>query len=157
MKRRRVRLVPLVALLLAVTGCGQGENHHSPNAARLPLVAGAKIVTEAHRCDKGANAYCAVEMVVVGPNYRSSTDLVKSERAYLDALGWTTVNGDTGNEKAAESPGHSLRLTYSTADGDLTGIDLGWIKRPRSIALALSHALFYRAPAMSLLLELGPS
>lgn len=153
----RVRLVTLAALFAALSGCGRGGEHRSPDLAGLPLVNGAKVVTRVQRCDRGANAYCAIQLVVVGSRYRTSTDLVRSERAHLGKLGWTTVNGDTGDERAAESPGHKLRLTYSTAYGDLRGIDLGWIKRPRRIALALSHALFYRASAMSLMLEAGPS
>lgn len=152
-----VRLVTLAALIAALSGCGQGGRHRPPDIARLPLVAGSKVIAWVHRCDRGANAYCAVELVVVGRPYRTSTDLVKSEQAHLGDLGWTTADGDTGEENAAESPGHKLRLTYATAYGDLQGIDLGWIKRPRPIALALSHTLFARAPAMSLMLEIGPS
>ena len=47
------------------------------------------------------------------------------------ALGWTGANADTGQQRAADSPGHKLRLTYAPAAGDLQGIDLGWIKRSR--------------------------
>ena len=48
-------------------------------------------------------------------------------------------------------------MTYATAYGDLKGIDLGWIKRSRTITLALSRALFDRASAMSVMLEVGSS
>lgn len=118
---------------------------------------GAKIITRVQRCDKGANAYCAEQLVVVGARYRTSIDLLKSEQDHLLKLGWSLVNGDTGSERAAESPGHKLRLTYATAYGDLTGIDLGWIKRAHPIALALSRTLFSQTSAISMMLEVGPS
>ena len=153
----RVRLVTLAALIATLSGCGQGGGHRPPDVARLPLVGGARVVAQTKRCDRGANAYCAVELVVIARRYPTSADLVKGEGLYLGKLGWTSANGDIGEEKAAESPGHQLRLTYATAYGDLKGIDLGWIKRPRPIALALADTLFARASAMSLMLEAGPS
>ena len=51
----------------------------------------------------------------------SSDDLLKGERDDLLAAGWTRVNGDTGDERAAQSPGHKLRVTYASASGDLKG------------------------------------
>lgn len=67
------------------------------------------------------------------------------------------MDGDTGEERAAESPTHSLRVTYATPFGDLKGIDLGWIKRSQPIAVALSQAMFHRSSAMSMMLEIGPA
>ena len=157
MNAARVRLVAAAALIAALSGCGHSASKHPPDVSGLPLVNGAKVITRVQRCDKGANAYCAVQMVVVGSHFRTSIDLLKSEQDHLLKLGWSLVNGDTGSERAAESPGHKLRLTYATAYGDLTGIDLGWIKRAHPIALALSHTLFNQTSAMSMMLEVGPS
>jgi hypothetical protein len=40
---------------------------------------------------------------------------------------------------------------------DLRGVDLGWIRRPRTITLALSNTMFDRSAAMSMMLEVGAS
>jgi hypothetical protein len=142
------------ALALAVAGCGGGGSQ-VPDVSRLPLVDGASVVARAQQCDRGADAYCTVELVVADSRYHSSLDLLKSERRHLHEVGWSLANGDTGNENAADSPGHQLRVTYSTADGDLQGIELGWIQRPRTITLALSRVLFARSAALSMMLERG--
>jgi hypothetical protein len=147
----------LLVLVAALAGCGQSSTPHTPALAQLPLVRGSDVVAQATQCDRGAAVYCAVELVVVGPKYGSSDDLLGSERRRLVALGWTRESGDTGNEHAADSPGHKLRVTYATAQGDLTGIVLGWIKRPRPIALALSRTLFRRSAALSMMLEVSSS
>ena len=150
-------LLALAGLISTLTGCGQGTAQRAPDLRRLPLVDGARIVAQAQRCDRGANAFCAVQLVIVNRRFRSSTDLLKGEHRLLLQSGWTGANGDTGEEHAADSPGHKLRVTYATADGDLKGIDLGWIKRPRQITLALSRALFDRVPALSVMFEVGSS
>ena len=75
----------------------------------------------------------------------------------LRKTGWSLADGDTSTETAANSPGHKLRLTYSTAADDLQQIDLGQIARPRPITLALSNSMFDRAAAMSMMLEVGAS
>ena len=80
-----------------------------------------------------------------------------AERRHLTALGWTATNADTGDEHAADSPGHSLRLTYATAALDLKDVDLGWVQRARAIAQTLSQAMFARRSALSLMLETGSS
>jgi hypothetical protein len=120
-------------------------------------VPGTKIVAQARQCDAGGSAYCAVEIVLAGPSYKDSQDLLGVERERLVSLGWTREGADTGNEHAADSPGHKLRVTYATALGDLTGIDLGWIKRPQPITLALSRSVFQRTAALSMMLELSTS
>ena len=114
-------------------------------------------MTRVHECDKGANAFCAIELVVVDPSFTSSADLVKEERNRLRRSGWTGVAPDDGQQRAAESPGQKLRITYATAAADLLGIDLGWIKRPHPITVRLARAMFERSPAMSVLLEAGPA
>jgi hypothetical protein len=147
----------LLALGTAIAGCGSSGSSHEPDLGKLPLVPGTKIVAQAQQCDKGASAYCAVEIVLAGPGYKTSQDLLGVERERLVSLGWTREGADTGNEHSADSPGHKLRVTYSTALGDLTGIDLGWIKRPRPITLALSRTVFQRTAALSIMLELSTS
>jgi len=154
MTGRRVCIALVATLLAALAGCGGGQR--APRLSQLPLVSGARVVAQEMRCDRGANAFCSLELVVVNPSYRSPDRLLKAEHDRLKAAGWTGTNGDIGDESAAESPGHRLRVTYATADGDLKGIDLGWVKRSRKITLALSQALFGRSAALSLLLERGP-
>jgi hypothetical protein len=145
------------ALVIGLAGCGQHATTHSPSLSELPLVRGAGIVTEVHECDKGGNAFCAIQLVVLGRGFRTSADLVKAERDHLKRSGWTGVAPDDGQQRAAESPSQKLRITYATAAADLLGIDLGWIKRPHPITIRLARAMFDRAPAMSVLLEAGPA
>lgn len=123
----------------------------------LPLVKGAKIVHQSRQCDRGANAYCAIELVVVGRRFSSAGALVYGERHRLFVDGWSLERGDTGAEHAAESPSHALRVVYATAEQDLEDVDLGYIQRPRTITLSLAQTMFDRLPAMSLTLEAGPS
>jgi hypothetical protein len=140
--------------ITALGGCGNG-GHREPDVSKLPLVPGAHIVQQVQRCDPGANAYCGLELVVTAQRFRDSLDLLAGEQHHLDQLGWTGANAQIGEERAADSPGHKLHVTYATAYGDLKGIDLGWIKRSHRTALALSRALFDHAPTLSVLLELG--
>lgn len=142
-------------LLTALAGCGGSGGKRTPNLARVPLVSGAHVVARVKECDSGASAYCAIQLVVADEAYHSADDFLLSERAYLHAHGWSGADGDTGEESAADSPGHKLHLTYATASGDLDGVDLGWIRRSRSVTLALSRAIFDRRAALSLLLETG--
>ena len=145
-------------MVAVLAGCGShGGSRLTLEVESVPLVDGAKVIAQSRQCDRGANASCALEMVVAAPRFRSSDDLLKSERRLLATRRWSLVGGYTGEETAAESPGHKLRLTYATAYGDLKGIDLVWIQRSRKIALALSRVMFDRGPAMSLMLESGPS
>jgi hypothetical protein len=147
----------LLAIAATLAGCGQSSADRTPNVSQLPLVQGASVVSQVRDCDKGANAFCAIELVVVDRHYKNSDDLLLSEHHQLLSHGWSGAGGDTGNERAADSPGHKLRLTYATATGDLQGIELGLIQRPRKIALALSSALFSQAPTLSMMLEVGNS
>ncbi len=124
---------------------------------QLPLVHGARIVSQGKQCDRGAAAFCSLEIVAVDPRYHSSQELADAEDALVRKAGWSTTDADTGDERAAESPGHKLRVTYATAYGDLKGIDVGWIHRSRQIALALSRAMFDRSSAISLELDRGSS
>lgn len=140
-----------------LAGCGSSGEERAPTPAAVPLVPGARIAAQVRTCDPGASAYCAIDFVVLDHRYQSSDVLAVDESKQLRKYGWSLANGDTGNETAANSPNHGLRVTYATASGDLTGIDLGWIKRPRSITLALSNATFDRDAAISMMLETGAS
>ena len=115
------------------------------------------MVARAEACDAGANAYCALDVVLVNPRFKSAQELVTNERRWLRRNGWIRVSAQTGDELAADSPGNRIRVTYATAALDLKDIDLGWIKRPRAIALALSDAIYDGAPAISMNLVAGPS
>ena len=156
MTARRLGALLCAATLVVLAGCGQSSGG-TPDLAKLPLPPGAQITLKVQRCDKGANAFCAWELVVTSTKAASAEALVKEEHALLLKNGWTGANADTGEQHAADSPGHKLRATYATAFGDLKGIDLGWIKRSRTVTLALSRALFAHAAAMSMLLEEGAS
>ncbi len=157
MSARRVCVLGLAALIAALAGCGTGAGAGAPKLSQLPLVPGAQVVAQATSCDKGANPFCALQLVVVDPSYRSSVDLVNAEHVLVHKAGWAGFGADAGDERAAESPRHKLRVTYGTAAGDLTGIDLGWIHRRPKIAQALSRTLFSRTSAMSVELDPGSS
>ena len=127
-----------------------------PDRGQVPLVDGASVVAQVRQCDRGANAYCAIEMVVTDPRYRTSTDLVDQEHEQLRSHGWTGGEGDTARSEGRrlagpQAAGHLRDRRRATCEG----IDLGWIQRSRKITLALSHALFDQAPAMSVMLEVG--
>lgn len=151
MVARAAVITALAATLLA--GCGGGS--HKPSLTSLPLVPGAHVATRSNRCNSGSNAYCAIELVVVGPSYKTSQELVFAERDALRREGWIGASPYTGNELADESPHHTLRVTYATAADDLQGVELNWISRPGTIVSALDGSLFSRAAAMSVLLEVG--
>jgi hypothetical protein len=146
----------VAAVVAGLAGCGGSASSSSPTRSDLPLVRGASVASEVRECDKGTDAFCAVELVVLGHGYGSSADLVKAERDHLKQAGWSGVAPDDGQQRAAASPGQKLRVTYATAAADLLGIDLGWIQRPRRITTRLAQTMFDRSPAMSVLLEAGP-
>jgi hypothetical protein len=147
--------VVVVAVLAAgaLAGCGSGDR--SPTVGTLPLAPGSKVVSQVRECNSGSNAYCAVELVVVNKRSANSWALVAQERRALTQRGWTITHANNGDEHAALSPGDKLRVTYATAYGDLKDIELGWISRAKPISLALSHTLFNRTPAISVMLEVA--
>jgi hypothetical protein len=149
-------LLVLLAVAATVAGCGGNAPRH-PSLSSVPLVPGGRVVVSANACDAGANAYCALDVVLVNPSFKTAQDLVAHERRWLKRSGWIRVSAQTGDEQAANSPGNRLRVTYSTAALDLKDIDLGWIKRPRAISLALSDAIYDGSPAMSVNIVAGPS
>ena len=151
-----IRRPLVVAIAIAgIAGCGS-DSQHVPKLAQLPLVPGTRVVAQSLKCDKGVGAFCGLQLVVAGPGFRNSDQLLKREHLHLKALGWTGANAEMTGEWAADSPGHKLHLTFATADTDAQGWELGWIKRTRKIQLALSHQLFARVPSLSMVLEEGP-
>ena len=112
-------------------------------------------MTNVRQCTGGSNAYCSLELVVLGPRYRSSRALVLAERDSLRAAGWIGASPTTGDQLANESPHNKLRVTYATAFQDLKGADIDWIKRSWPTISALDQTVFNRTVAMSLLLEIG--
>jgi hypothetical protein len=142
---------------LALTACGGTSNRRDLGLTNVPLPPGATVAASVHVCDRGANAYCAEQLVVVGTQYPTSADLLNTENHHLRKLGWTVSRGQTGKQLAAESPGHELRITYNTAYNDLLALDSGWIQRSAPIGRALSSALFARSSAISLMLLRGSS
>ncbi len=154
--RRVVRgLVLTAAITAAIAGCGGGDAPRTPQLSSLPLAPGARVMTNVRQCNGGSNSYCAVELVVLGPSYRSSRALVLAERDRLRAQGWIGASPTTGDQLANESPNNKLRVTYATAFEDLKGADLGWIDRSWPTVSALDGTLFNGAAAMSVLLEVG--
>lgn len=155
---RRLGAFCALALLTTLAGCGAVSSaQRTPAASSVPLLPGSRIVTQVRTCDQGANAYCAIDLVVRNSHYISSDILSRDEGRLLRKDGWSLADGDTSAETAANSPGHKLRLTFSTAAGDLQEIDLGQIIRPWPITYALSSSMFARAAAMSMRLEIGAS
>jgi hypothetical protein len=160
MTGRRLGVALALALVaVALAGCGTASNasQRTPTAAALPLVPGSHIVEQVRRCDRGTNAFCAIDLVVLNEHYNSSDILARDESHVLRKHGWSLSDGDTGLQSAANSPGHKLRLTFATASGDLREIVLGVINRPWPITYALSSSMFDRAAAMSMRLEVGAS
>jgi len=147
-------LVSAAAVLLA--GCG-GSRLHVPEATKLPLVPGSRVVERLRSCNRGANAYCAIDMVVENARYPSPPALTQAERVLLRRAGWTVEYADVPAEYALLSPGARLHVTLAPVDHELRAIDLGQVQRPRAFTLALSRALFAHRIAFAVVLELGPS
>jgi hypothetical protein len=143
------------SLIAVIGGCSPDTGPRSPSFAKVPLAPHSHVLLKVRACNRGANAFCALEAVVIGSGYPSSNALLESETRLLRRLHWRRANADTGLQRAAYSPGGKLRLTYATAHGELEGIDLGWQQRRHAIEVALAHTLFVDRPALSLLVEEG--
>jgi hypothetical protein len=155
MTARRLGAAAALALAAALAGCGTSTAQRTPTVSAIPLLPGARVATQVRACDSGSRAFCSIELVVTDPRYKSSDNLAHDESKHLRKAGWSLADGDTSTESSANSPGHKLRLTYSTAADDLQQIDLGQITRSRNVVLALSSSMFDRAAAMSMILEVG--
>lgn len=155
MRLRCLLAVAAATCVVGVTGCGSASAGRAPDLTGVPLTPGARVLASVRRCDKGANAFCAVQLVITDSSFANSTDLLHAERDRLKSLGWTPANADNGDEHAGDSPHHKLHLIYATAALDLKGLDLGWIQRAPVIGRTLSKTMFDRASALSLMLETG--
>lgn len=156
---RRAVIAALSALSVAaaLSGCGQGNAPAAASLHDVPLAPGSRIVWQGRRCDRGSNAYCSLQFVVVGPRYRSSAALRNAQRATLRSAGWTEARGDTDAERSSTSPGGKLRMTVATAFNDLVSAEQGTIERAPGVMRALSRQLFSRTPALSATVQSGSS
>jgi hypothetical protein len=150
-------VVAVVAVAVVVTATGRGGTPRAIGLNDIPMVAGTRVMTRVRSCDRGVHPYCALQVILVGEGHRTSQALRKAYAARLHKLGWTTTMGPDGNETAADSPGHELRLTYATAYEDLLGVDSNWVQRTAEITHSLSSTMFDRAPALSIMLLRGSS
>ena len=62
-------LMALAACAARRVRCGAG-NHRDVGLKNVPLPRGAQITARVRVCDRGANAYCAEQLVVAGPALR---------------------------------------------------------------------------------------
>ena len=153
-----IAVVAAAAVIVAVVAAsGRGGTPRAIGLRNVPLPAGTRVVARVRSCDRGVNSYCALQVVIVGDRYPNSTALRTAYGQELAKLGWTTAKGPDGNETAADSPGHELRLTYATPYEDLLGVDSKWIQRTSAISHSLSTMMFDRAPGLSIMLVRGPS
>jgi hypothetical protein len=152
-----VVVVAVLVVVVVIVTTGRGGTPRAIGLRNIPLPAGTRVVTNIRSCDRGINPYCAQQVVIVGDRYPSSTALRTAYGQQLAKLGWTMAKGPDGNETAADSPSHELRLTYATAYEDLLGVDSKWIQRTAAISHSLSTAMFNRAPALSIMLVRGSS
>jgi hypothetical protein len=152
-----VIVAAVVVVAVAVTATGRGGTPRAIGLKDIPMVSGTRVLTTVRSCDPGVHQYCSLQVVIVGQRYRTSQALRNTYGANLLKLGWTTTKGPDGNETAADSPGHELRLTFATAYEDLLGVDSNWIQRTAAISHSLSSAMFQRAPTLSVMLLRGSS
>jgi hypothetical protein len=152
-----VLVVALAALAVAILVTGRGGTPRAIGLRNVPMLHGTRVMIQVRSCDRSAGAYCALQVVVVGDRYHTSAALRLAYAGRLAKLGWTAAKGPVDAETAADSPGHELRLTYATADAELTDIDVGSVQRTAAISHALSDTIFTRLPALSLMLTRGSS
>ena len=153
---RSIRSTLAVAMLvLGVAACGSGGS--LGDSPQLPLVPGAHVVQQSRRCDKGKHVFCGLYMVIYDGRYRGSQAFMSAERKHLQSMGWSVGQGDIGQEQSAVSPDHRYRLTYSTSEGELRAIDLGWVQRPSAVSEALARAMFDQTAALEVTVSAGPS
>ncbi len=150
-----VAAMVVVGVLVATTG--RGGTPRAIGLKDIPMVPGTRVTSTVRSCDRGVHAYCSLQVVIAGERYRTSRALRNAYGANLLKLGWTTTKGPDGNETAADSPGHEVRLTFATAYEDLLGVDSNWIQRTPAISHSLSAAMFQRTPTLSVLLLRGSS
>ena len=152
-----VLLAAVVAVAIVILATGRGGTPRAIGLRNIPMLPGTRVLTKVRSCDPGVHTYCSLQVVIIGDRYPTSQALRTSYGANLIKLGWTTTKGPDGNETAADSPGHELRLTFATAYEDLLGVDSNWIQRTAAISHSLSAAMFDRAPTLSIMLLRGSS
>jgi hypothetical protein len=152
-----VMVVAVIAVALVIAVTGRGGTPRAVGLKDVPMVPGTRVLTKVRSCDRGVHPYCSLQVVIVGDRYKTSQALRLTYGASLRKMGWTTTKGPDGNETAADSPGHELRLTFATAYEDLLGVDSNWIQRTAAISHSLSSIMFDRAPALSIQLLRGSS
>ena len=152
-----VIVAAMVVVAVAIVATGRGGTPRAVGLKNIPTIPGTRMLTKVRSCDRGVNPYCSVQVVLVGDRYRTSQALRETYGATLLKRGWTTTKGPDGDETAADSPGHELRLTFATAYEDLLGIDSNWIQRTPAISHSLSSAMFDGAPTLSIMLLRGSS
>jgi hypothetical protein len=150
-------LAVAAAVVLVIVATGRGGTPRAIGLKDIPVPAGTRVMTKVRSCDRGTNPNCSLQVVLVGDHYPSSAALRATYGKELLKLGWTTTKGPDGNETAADSPGHELRLTFATAYEDLQGIESNWIQRTAEISHSLADTMFDRAPALSIMLLRGSS
>jgi hypothetical protein len=152
-----VVLAVVVIAVAVLVATGRGGTPRAIGLRNIPLPTGTRVVANVRSCDRGVNPYCTIQVVVVGNRYPNSAVLRAAYAKQLAKLGWTTAKGPDGNETAADSPGHELRVTFATAYEDLLGVDSNWIQRTATISHSLSSTMFDRTAALSLMLQTGSS
>jgi hypothetical protein len=152
-----VIVAAMVVVAVAIVATGRGWTPQAIGLKNIPMIPGTRVLTKVRSCDRGVNPYCSVQVVLVGDRYGTSQALRDTYGATLLKRGWTTTKGPDGDETAADSPGHELRLTFATAYEDLLGIDSNWIQRTPAISHSLSSAMFDGAPTLSIMLLRGSS
>ncbi len=126
---------------------------------QLPLIPGASVIDPGARsATPGANAFCAIEAVIVDRRASSSGALMESEHRQLHSLGWTTQRGRRwrrgGRRLArAQAPRH---LRHRARRPDRAGREVDQAALADR-AGARPERCSTRTPAMSIMLEVGPT
>ncbi len=134
-----VIVAAIVAVAVVIVATGRGGTPRAIGLKNIPLVAGTRVLTQVRSCDRGANPYCALQVVIVGDRYPHLAGAAhRLRRRSCSSWAGPPPRAPTATETAADSPGHELRLTFATAYEDLLAIDLGWIQRTAPISHSLS-------------------
>jgi hypothetical protein len=154
---RRGAVAAGCALAALLTGCGpSARDRHIPSSA-TPLVPGARIVASAESCDPGKRAYCARDLVVIGPRYKDNFALRRAQRELYIHSHWTPGPGEVSVEQSATSPNGRIRATFARTNRELEAVAARQIRRPPAIVAALAQVTFSGVPGIAIVLEAGPS
>jgi hypothetical protein len=152
----RLLLVPLsaAAIALSVAGCGDHAARRIP-ARAVPLAPGLRIAASFEACDRGRHAFCARNLVIVGPSSISAHRLKSDERLALLGAGWRKQAADVAIESAASSPDGSVFAAYATGPDELLAANSGQIDRPRDLLRALVRQIALGRPSLLIVLSAG--